>query len=193
VQASDKHPQDGGTYIGPVSSTREYVDQVDRIQAEWRRARPDLDVSPHGVVGRVLRLASLQTERFSAVYREFGLTPGEFEVLAALRRVGEPFERAPSELATFTMVTTGAMTKRVDSLERSGFITRRPSASDRRSRVVALTQAGRDVIDRAFTEHVRAEHRMLDDLTADQVGKLEELLSAWLSATEQSADAHGAA
>jgi DNA-binding MarR family transcriptional regulator len=176
-----------------VSSTREYVDQVDRIQAEWRRARPDLDVSPHGVVGRVLRLASLQTERFSVVYKEFGLTPGEFEVLAALRRAGEPFERAPSELATVTMVTTGAMTKRVDSLEQSGFITRRPSASDRRSRVVALTQAGRDVIDRAFAEHVRTERRMLDDLTSNQVGKLEELLSAWLSVIEQPADAHGAA
>jgi DNA-binding MarR family transcriptional regulator len=97
----------------------------------------------------------------------------------------EPFERAPGEFATVTMVTTGAMTKRVDSLEQSGFITRRPSASDRRSRVVALTQAGRDVIDRAFTEHVRTERRMLDDLTSNQVGKLEELLSAWLSAIEQ--------
>lgn len=91
------------------------------------------------MIGRLHRLAGLLTEELCVVYRRFGLSEGEFDVLAALRRAGEPFERAPGELAAHTMVTTGAMTKRIDRLERSGLVTRRRAAGDGRARVVALT------------------------------------------------------
>jgi DNA-binding MarR family transcriptional regulator len=172
-----------------VSGSPDYVDRVARIQSEWNRERPDLDVRPHSVIGRLLRLASLQVDQFSLTYKQFGLSSAEFGVLTALRRAGEPFERAPSELAAFTMVTTGAMTKRIDSLEQRGFVTRRPSVSDGRGRVVALTFAGRELIDRAFTEHMRNEHRMLDDLTSAEVDQLEGLLTTWLAAIERSTGA----
>ncbi|MFL6120860.1 MarR family winged helix-turn-helix transcriptional regulator [Actinophytocola sp.] len=156
-------------------------DHVTRIQAEWARERPDLDVRPQGVIGRLHRLAGHLTEQLCVVYRRFGLAEGEFDVLAALRRAGPPFERAPGELAQFTMVTTGAMTKRLDRLERDGLVTRRRSGTDGRGRVVALTTAGRELIDRAFTEHMANEHRLLAELTPEEATQLETLLTRWLS------------
>src|SRR3954469_5790366 len=148
-----------GSYSGIVT---EPPDRVARIQQAWARERPDVDVSPQGVIGRLHRLAGHLTEQLCTVYRRYGLSEGEFDVLATLRRAGKPYEYAPGELAAFTMVTTGAMTKRLDRLERDGLLTRRTSTDDRRGRVVALTPAGRKLIDRAFTEHMRNEQRLLD-------------------------------
>jgi DNA-binding MarR family transcriptional regulator len=159
-------------------------DHVARIQAEWARERPDLDVSPQGVIGRLHRLAGHLTEQLLVVYRRFGLGEGDFDVLATLRRAGPPFERAPGELAQFTMVTTGAMTKRIDRLERDGLVTRRRSAVDGRGRVVALTPAGRELIDAAFTEHMHNERRLLDGLSAQDAAALEALLTTWLARFE---------
>ncbi|WP_055700876.1 MarR family winged helix-turn-helix transcriptional regulator [Streptomyces silaceus] len=160
------------------------LDHVARIQAEWARERPDVDVTPQGAIGRLHRLGALLTEELCVVYRRFGLSEGEFDVLAALRRAGEPYERAPGELAAHTMVTTGAMTKRVDRLERAGLVTRRRAAGDGRGRVVGLTAAGRELIDRAFTEHMRNERRLLDALTPGEAEQLESLLTTWLGRVE---------
>lgn len=160
-------------------------DHVARIQAEWARERPDVDVRPQGVIGRLHRLAGHLTEQLCVVYRRFGLGEGEFDVLATLRRAGPPFERTPGELAQFTMVTTGAMTKRIDRLERDGLVSRRRSTTDGRGRVVALTTAGRELIDQAFTEHMANEHRLLAALTGKQAAELEAILTAWLARFEQ--------
>jgi DNA-binding MarR family transcriptional regulator len=166
-------------------------DHVDRIQQEWRRERPDVDVGPQGVIGRLHRLAGLLTDELAVVYREHGLGEGDFDVLAALRRAGAPYERAPGELADFTMVTTGAMTKRVDRLERAGLVTRRPSERDGRGRVVALTAAGRALIDRAFRAHMANERRLLDVLDPDEADLLEGLLRRWLLGLESGAASTG--
>ncbi|HEY3503558.1 MAG TPA: MarR family transcriptional regulator [Actinocatenispora sp.] len=159
-------------------------DHVARIQAEWRRERPDLDVAPQGVIGRLHRIATLLTDELYLVYRRHGLGEGEFDVLAALRRAGDPYERAPGELAAHTMVTTGALTKRVDRLERAGLVTRRVSADDGRGRVVGLTTAGRELIDRAFADHMANERRLLDALTPAEAARLERLLTTWLGRLE---------
>ncbi|MEW2302241.1 MarR family transcriptional regulator [Streptomyces sp. NPDC006655] len=157
------------------------LDRVARIQADWRRERPDVDITPQAVIGRLHRLADQLTEELCLVYGRYGLAEGEFDVLCALRRAGEPYERAPGELAAHTMVTTGAMTKRIDRLERAGLVTRRRSHDDRRGRIVALTRPGRELIDRAFTDHMRNERRLLDLLTPAETEALEGLLTAWLS------------
>ncbi|MBB2946986.1 DNA-binding MarR family transcriptional regulator [Actinoplanes lutulentus] len=162
----------------------ENLDHVGRIQREWARERPDLDVSPQGVIGRLHRVAAHLTEQLCVVYRRYGLGEGEFDVLAALRRAGEPFERAPGELAVFTMVTTGAMSKRIDRLERDGLVTRRVSSTDGRGRVVALTTAGRELIDQAFAEHMRNERRLLEELKPEEAAQLEALLTTWLGRFE---------
>jgi DNA-binding MarR family transcriptional regulator len=83
------------------------------------------------------------------------------------------------------MVTTGAMTKRIDRLERAGLVTRRRSDGDQRGRIVALTGAGRELIDKAFTDHMRNERRLLDLLTPDEARTLESLLTTWLSRVEE--------
>jgi DNA-binding MarR family transcriptional regulator len=162
-------------------------DRVAEIQAAWARERPDLDVRPQGVIGRLHRLAAYLTAELEIVYRRHGLSEGEFDVLAALRRAGEPFERAPGELARHTMVTTGAISKRLDRLERDGLVARRTDDRDGRGRVVGLTDAGRRVIDDAFTEHMANERALLDVLDADDVTALETILTRWLGQVERSA------
>jgi DNA-binding MarR family transcriptional regulator len=161
------------------------LDRVARIQAEWSRERPDVDVGPQGVIGRLHRLAGFLTEELCVVYRKYGLGEGDFDVLATLRRAGAPFERAPGELADFTMVTTGAMTKRIDRLERAGWVTRRVSERDGRGRVIALTREGRELIDRAFAEHMDNERRLLAVLGPQDAAQLETLLSKWLARFER--------
>lgn len=167
------------------------LDHVGRIQADWRRERPDVDVSPQGVIGRLHRLADRLTEELCLVYGRYGLGEGEFDVLCALRRAGEPYERAPGELAAHTMVTTGAMTKRIDRLERAGLVTRRRSDDDQRGRIVALTGPGRDLIDKAFSDHMRNESRLLGLLPSGEAGALEELLTTWLDRLENPRSAKG--
>ena len=155
-------------------------DAVDAIQAEWRRERPDLDVSPQGVIGRLHRVAARLTEELEIVYDRPGLAEGDFDVLATLRRAGAPFERTPGELAGHTMITTGGMSKRIDRLERAGLVTRRASDTDGRGRVVALTERGRMAIDAAFTEHMANERRLVDELDVRDAAELERILALWL-------------
>ena len=166
-------------------SVADDLDHVGRIQQQWRRERPDLDVTPQGVYGRLHRLADRLREELMVVFRQFGLGEGEFDVLAALRRAGAPYELAPGELARHTMVTTGAVTKRIDRLESAGLVSRRISNDDARGRVVALTEAGLRVIDDAFTAHLANEHRLLAPLTDRERQDLERLLRKWLGAFEE--------
>jgi DNA-binding MarR family transcriptional regulator len=160
-------------------------DRVAAIQAQWRRERPDLDVAPQGVIGRLHRLADHLRDELVAVYREYGLGEGEFDVLATLRRAGAPYELAPGVLARHTMVTTGAMTKRIDRLETAGLVVRGPSDADGRGRVVRLTRAGMELIDEAFTAHIRNEARLVAALSPDDRAGLERLLTTWLAAIER--------
>lgn len=162
----------------------EHHDHVARIQEEWRRERPDLDVAPQGVIGRLHRVAARLTDELTAVYAEHGLAEGDFDVLAALRRAGAPFERTPSELAEHTMITTGGMTKRLDRLERAGLLTRRTADGDGRGRVVALTSLGRETIDAAFTAHMENERRLLDELDPADSARMEAILTRWLARLE---------
>ncbi|MDL9981556.1 MarR family winged helix-turn-helix transcriptional regulator [Microbacterium sp. ASV49] len=157
------------------------IDRVAHIQAEWARERPDLDVSAVGVIGRLHRLAGHLTDELVAVYAEHGLTEGDFDVLATLRRAGAPYEWSAGELAERTMITTGGMTKRLDRLEQKGFVTRRASEADARGRVVALTAHGREVIDTAFADHMANERRLLDLLPAEDRERLEAVLTKWLA------------
>ena len=155
-------------------------DRVARIQAEWRRERPELDVSPQGVIGRLHRVAGLLTDELVAVYGRFGLNEGDFDVLATLRRSGPPYARAAGDLADHTMVTTGGLTKRVDRLVAKGLVERRPGSADARQRIVALTPAGLELIDAAFAAHMENEHRLIDEIGRADAARLEVLLERWL-------------
>ena len=157
-------------------------DHVDLIQEQWRRERPDLDASPSGVIGRIHRLALALTDELTAVYAQFGLSEAEFDLLAALRRSGVPYELAAGALAEHTMVTTGGLTKRVDRLVERGLVARVDDGDDRRRRLVRLTDDGVDLIDRAFTAHLTNEHRLLALISPDDADALREGARHWLAA-----------
>jgi DNA-binding MarR family transcriptional regulator len=141
-------------------------DEVDEIVAAWRRERPDLDVDPLHVLSRLDRLAGVLGERRAAIFARHGLRRHEFDVLAVLRRAGEPFELTAGELAARTYVTSGTMTSRLDGLTERGLVTRAPDREDGRLVRVTLTPAGRGILDAAFEELVDAERHLLAPLGA---------------------------
>jgi len=147
--------------------------------AQWERERPDLDVSPQGVIARLHRIALRLTDELVAVYAEHGLNEGEFDILATLRRQGAPYALTPSQLAAQTMVTSGAITKRVDRCITRGWAMRTARDEDGRGRSITLTEAGRALIDAAFTDHIANEHRLLASFTARERGTLAKLLQGW--------------
>jgi DNA-binding MarR family transcriptional regulator len=151
-------------------------DRVDELVEQWRRERPDLDPSPMGLVGRLGRTHLHMTRRIEAIFAEHGLSIGEFDVLAALRRSGTPYEATPGTLARGLMLSPAGMTSRLDSLERAELIERRASVEDRRSSLVALTPAGLDLVDRAVAEHLDNERRLLAGLNRAEQRTLDQLL-----------------
>jgi DNA-binding MarR family transcriptional regulator len=159
-------------------------DAVDRITAQWRSERPDLDSTPMEVVGRITRASALLQRELERVFAEHGLAGGDFDVLATLRRSGPPYRLTPGELSRSTMVTTGGMTKRLDRLESQRLIRREPDPSDRRGRLIALTDEGRALIDRAVEAHVANEHRLLAEFPAAKRAHLAKLLGELLGTLE---------
>lgn len=139
-------------------------DEVDRIVAAWRRERPDLDVSPLEVLSRVDRLSRHLDRARRAAFAAHGLEAWAFDVLAALRRAGRPYQLSPGQLVTQTLVTSGTMTNRVDRLAAQGLVTRLPDPSDRRGVLVRLTDTGRERVDAAVEDLVRREHGLLSTL-----------------------------
>jgi len=139
-------------------------DHLDTIVAQWRRERPDLDFGPLGTLGRLFRAAALADAALGESLSDEQLQPGWFDVLAALRRSGAPYELSPTDLLQAMMLTSGGLTKRLDRLEAAGLIARRPDPDDRRGTLVRLTRRGKSVIDRAITKHVANEKRLLEAL-----------------------------
>ena len=157
-------------------------DAMDEILQQWARERPDLDCSPMGVIGRI---SQLQREVFlaqRATFARHGLDAPSFDVLAALRRAGEPYQLTPTALMRTALVTSGAITQRLDRLEEKGLITRGRSDADGRAVVVTLTDAGRTALDAALPDHLETERGMLAGLTDDERDQLGALLRRWLVA-----------
>lgn len=154
-------------------------DHVGRILDQWARERPDLDVSPMGIIGRLSRLERQVDAQLSPVFAEAGLGEGDFDVLATLRRSGEPYSLAPGELAASTMVTSGAVTKRVDRLERAGLVSRQACPKDGRGRRVTLTPRGFELVDSLVERHVENERRLVGMLSELERSRLAHLLETW--------------
>jgi len=159
-----------------VSTTPPRPDEVDRITAAWQREQPDLDISALQVLSRVTRLARHLDRARRSAFAEHGLDAGEFDVLAALRRAGAPYEESPGRLGTVTMVTSGTMTARLDKLEDRGLVRRRTDPHDRRAVIVALTDAGRDLVGNALTSLLEREQLLLAPLSPPQRRQLADLL-----------------
>jgi DNA-binding MarR family transcriptional regulator len=161
------------------------VDRIDAIEQAWRRERPDLDVTPLVLFGRLFRAVGLADEHLGAGLARFDLQPGWFDLLTALRRAGDPYELNPTRLMQVTMLSSGGMTKRLDQMAAAGLVERRPDPSDRRGILVRLTRRGRQTIDRALPVHVANEGRLLAGLNAQERRSLDVLLRKLLANLEQ--------
>ncbi|MBO2457957.1 MarR family winged helix-turn-helix transcriptional regulator [Actinomadura violacea] len=144
------------------------MDTVGTALDDWRRERPDLDASPIGVFGRLRHVAELSRQELEAFLAPYELTPKSFDVLANLRRGGPPYRKTPSELAESSLLSSGAMTGRLDALERQGLIRRSPHPNDRRVMFAELTQVGLGLIDDVFARHLANEERLLAGLSAEE-------------------------
>jgi DNA-binding MarR family transcriptional regulator len=164
------------------------ADQVDAILAMWRRARPDLDTSPMGVVFRLKRLARAFERATAKNFSRHGLEPGQFDLLATLRRTGPPHRLSAGKLATALMITTGSVTNRVDGLEVAGLIRRLDDPDDRRGVLVELTAKGLRQVDAALEQHLATERDLLAGLTAAQQTQLTDLLRRLALAHGDAAD-----
>jgi DNA-binding MarR family transcriptional regulator len=156
-------------------------DEVDDLVAAWQAERPDLDVQPLQVLSRVSRLARHLDRARRSAFAGHGLEPWEFDVLAALRREGPPYELSPGALLRTTLVTSGTMTNRVDRLEQAGLVRRRPDPHDKRGVLVTLTAAGQTRVDAALASLLEAEQALLAGLPEDRRRTLAGLLRVLLA------------
>jgi len=153
------------------------MDRADVAVKQWAQERPDLPALPMALFGRLSEAAEvIMRDHLNPLFAEAGLQPGEFDVLATLRRSGAPFMLSPTRLYEAAMISSGGMTNRLDRLERAGLIERRPDPIDRRGKLIALTPAGRRVIDDTLTRHVANEEKLLGVLTTAEQEKLNTLL-----------------
>ena len=166
------------------ATSRKEADAVDAIVEQWRRERPELDPSAKEVTGRIIRLAGLFQQAYTSAFEPLGVNEGDYGVLAALRRAGEPYTLTPTELARHRMMTSGGMTAAIDRLERKGFVGRSPNPNDRRGSLVGLTPAGLDVIDHAMEVHVAVEHELVAALDVKDRDRLVALLRTLLLAVD---------
>jgi DNA-binding MarR family transcriptional regulator len=160
-------------------------DHVDLVLAEWQREQPRLDTSPIAVVARIGRACALLDRGLNENFGRFGLNRTAWDVLAALRRVGAPYRRSPTELYRSLMRTSGGMTHLVDRLEQEGLVERLADPDDRRGLLVGLTRKGRTLIARVGPSHLETERRMLAALSKQEQAELARLLRKLLIGLEQ--------
>ncbi|MFI6050673.1 MarR family winged helix-turn-helix transcriptional regulator [Streptomyces violascens] len=159
------------------------ADAVDAITAQWAAVRPDLETVPMAVYGRIYRIARAMGERMDKEYAQFGIGRGEFDVIATLRRSGEPYTLSPRQLSATLMLTTGGMTGRLDKLEKAGLLRRSPDPTDRRGLRVTLTDKGLALVDESVTAGLASQTEVLTSaLDEREAAQLSALLRKLLAA-----------
>ncbi|WP_104655547.1 MarR family winged helix-turn-helix transcriptional regulator [Ralstonia insidiosa] len=154
------------------------MDRAAQAVEQWNRERPDLDVGSMLLLGRLGEAALvIARERLNPLFADFGLQPGEFDVLATLRRSGAPYALTPTALYDATMMSSGGMTNRIDRLQQAGWVERRPNPEDGRGTLVALTKAGFALIDKAVSAHVENQRAVLSVLSDAEQRQLAKLLA----------------
>jgi DNA-binding MarR family transcriptional regulator len=156
--------------------TDKEFDLVETMIRDWRRERPDLDATPLGVVGRVINIAGLLHKRITNELGHYGLNYSEFDILATLRRSGEPYKLNPTELMKSVLLTSGAITAAVERLTNKGLTCRQPSENDGRVKSVMLTKKGLILIEEALATRFREADSAIEGLTVDEAKMLANLL-----------------
>lgn len=156
------------------------MDRVDKILAQWNRERPELNVAPMGLIGRISRLSLILRSEMEKTWATFGLNPASFDVLATLRRSGPPYRLSPGDLIASTMVTSGTMTNRIDKLVAAGLVERTPNPEDGRGFLIGLSEKGFTLVDEAVAAHVETQQKLLADLSDAEREQLDNALRGFL-------------
>lgn len=159
-------------------------DSVERMLHEWRRERPELNVSPLGIQGRVVRLSGHLLRRGGDWLGPLGLSWEAFSLIVTLRRSGKPYEMRPTDILRESLLTSGAITNRIDRVAEMGLVKRYPDPDDRRGYLVKLTPAGKRLADKAIARHFAGVAGALDVLSPAEQDRLAELLSKLLASFE---------
>jgi DNA-binding MarR family transcriptional regulator len=161
------------------------MDHVDTIIAQWKRERQELDTQPMALIGRLKRVSQYLTVGMGKTFKQFGLNSASFDVLATLRRSGEPFALSPSELMKTMMITSGTMTNRLDQLEKVQLVERIKNPKDGRGFLIQLTQKGMVLINKVMTSHVETQKSLVSALSEDERQQLNNLLHRFLESFEK--------
>lgn len=153
------------------------ADGVDRILEQWQSEKPGLDVSPMAVIGRLSRTALAVESRLANTFARHGLDASSFDALATLLRSGSPYRITPAQLAREAMISTSAVAQRLNKLEGRGLIRREANPTDGRGTLVALTDAGKELIEGALPDHLATERALLETLSINEQKQLTEFLS----------------
>ena len=168
------------------------TDSITAFIADWQRERPDLDPWPLGIFGRTSRIVSHFLKRADSWLSPLGLSWETFSLIAALRRSGKPYELNPTELQRQSLLTSGAMTNRINRVEALGLVERRPDSNDGRGVIVRLTPAGRALADKAIAVHFSQSANVLGTLNAREREQLHQLLAKLLNSLENAPPAPAA-
>ena len=160
------------------------LDQIDRIVDLWQQARPDLALGSTEVIGRIVRLEYFITRRVLQDLANYGLNVGEFDVLAALRRHPPTFQLSPNQLQNMVLISSGALTNRINRLESRGLVSRAQAEHDKRGVIVTLTELGFKIVEEAVGHHLAAEAELANVLSGTEQQQLSALLKKMLVAVE---------
>lgn len=160
------------------------MDGVDQIISQWRRERPDLNVEPMALIGRLMRLSKHLSTGMGATFAAHGLNSSSFDVLATLRRAGAPHQLSPGALMDAMMITSGTVTNRIDQLARRGLVERTVNNEDRRGFQIRLTEQGFKLIEQVIYEHVETQRQLVEGLSPDERAQFNELASTLLKVFE---------
>jgi DNA-binding MarR family transcriptional regulator len=159
-------------------------DKVDVLLRQWKKERGDLDISPMEIIGRVFRLERLVDQALKVIIEKENLSVPEFDVLAVLRRSGEPFRLPIWKLREFSLLSSGAMTNRIDRVESKGLVGRIPNSKDRRGVLVELTSKGKEAIENILPERIDQAKKQVSSLSASERRQLAGLLHKLLVGME---------
>ena len=156
------------------------MDRVDKIIKQWHRERPELDVEPMEIIGRIKQSSQYLSREMDKTFSIHGLNGSSFDVLATIRRSGAPYSLSPSDLMASTMVTSGTMTNRIDQLVKAGLVERTPNPQDSRGFIISLTNEGYVLIDRVLNDHVKTQAQLTAALTKEDKKSLNSILRKFL-------------
>ena len=159
-------------------------DDIDLIKEQWKKELPDLSTDAMAIIGRLHRVEKYAEKRLAKHFQTFQINNGEFDVLATLRRSGAPYSLTPTELYQSLMITSGAMTNRIDTLEKKGYVKRLRNDQDRRIVTVTLTSDGFQLISKMVYSHVQTEEQLLCSLSHKEQKQFDLLLQKLLTSFE---------